>query len=357
MTNRTASRAEIDASAPPKRPTPGRSHRLPAAFEKLESLPALAESRNRLQLAVAAERPSAGELIAAIEADIALVVAILRLANRVGSKRRGQVFTIPQAIEVLTPDGVEMLAKRIAVVDFFERIPGWEVTPDELRRHAVTTQRVSDELAADQEPDVRDELAVAALLHDVGKLVMGVAYPGYSQSIAGTDGTPEERMQAERQAFGIDHAMAGGVLIRRWGLPDRLGAIVASHHEPGAYGPAAVIRLADMLAHYGHGRPVDPSELVRAAARANVDNARLRSLMQDVPGSTGRPRAIDPCPLSKAELLALRGLAGGKAYKQIAGDLGRSPSTIRTQLHSSYKKLGVSDRAQAVLLATEHGWL
>ena len=38
-------------------------------------------------------------------------------------------------------------------------------------------------------------------------------------------------------------------------------------------------------------------------------------------------------------------------------DLGRSASTIRTQLHSSYKKLGVRDRAQAVLLAHDHGWL
>jgi putative nucleotidyltransferase with HDIG domain len=334
---------------------PGRSHRLPAAFEQLDSLPALAESRNRLLLALSADRPSAGDLIAAIEADIALVVAVLRLANRVESKLRGRVFTIPQAVEVLTPDGVEMLAQRIPVVDFFEHIPGWEVTPDELRRHAITTQRVTDQLALDAEPDARDELAVAALLHDVGKLVMGVAYPGYPASIG--EGTPEERMLAEREAFGIDHAMAGGVLIRRWGLPDRLGAVVAAHHDPDATGPATVLRLADMLVHYGHGRRVDPSEIVRVAARADIDKARLRTLMHEVPGGGGRPRSIDPCPLSKAELVALRGLADGKAYKEIAGDLDRSPSTIRTQLHSTYKKLGVRDRAQAVLLATEHGWL
>jgi putative nucleotidyltransferase with HDIG domain len=248
-----------------------------------------------------------------------------------------------------------MLAQRTPVVDFFEHIPGWEVTPDQLRRHAVSTQRVTDQLAVDSEPEARDQLAVGALLHDVGKLVMGVAYPGYPESVG--EGTPEQRVAAERESFGIDHAMAGGVVIRRWGLPDRLGAIVAAHHDPGATGPATIIRLADMLVHYGHGRPVDPSEIVRVAARADVDNAHLRTLMHEVPGGCGRQRAVDPCPLSKAELVALRGLADGKAYKQIAGDLGRSPSTIRTQLHSSYKKLGVRDRAQAVLLATEHGWL
>jgi putative nucleotidyltransferase with HDIG domain len=355
MTTSTPLKEVIDAASPPRGLGQGRSHRLPAAFEQLQTFPALTESRNRLLLALTAERPSHGELIAAIEADIALVVAILRLANHVESKHRGRVLTIPQAVEVLTPDGVEILAGRIAVVEFFEHVPGWEVTPDELRRHSVATQRVTDQLANEAEPDARDELAVAALLHDVGKLVMGVAYPDYLESIG--EGTPEERLRAEREGFGIDHAMAGGVLIRRWGLPDRLGAIVSAHHDPHATGAPAVLRLADLLVHYGHGRRVDPAELVRAAAQADVDHARLRSLMHEVPGSSGRPRAGDPCPLSKAELVALRGLAGGKAYKQIAMDLGRSPSTIRTQVHTSYKKMGVRDRAQAVLLATEHGWL
>jgi DNA-binding NarL/FixJ family response regulator len=41
----------------------------------------------------------------------------------------------------------------------------------------------------------------------------------------------------------------------------------------------------------------------------------------------------------------------------IARSLGVSPSTVRSHLHRSYEKMGVRDRAQAVLLATERGWL
>jgi DNA-binding NarL/FixJ family response regulator len=50
-------------------------------------------------------------------------------------------------------------------------------------------------------------------------------------------------------------------------------------------------------------------------------------------------------------------LGEGKLYKQIAQELHRSTSTIRTHLHNAYRKLGVYDRAQAVLLAERHGWL
>jgi DNA-binding NarL/FixJ family response regulator len=80
--------------------------------------------------------------------------------------------------------------------------------------------------------------------------------------------------------------------------------------------------------------------------------------MYDLPyPQTGRQRSIDPCPLSARELEVLKRLAEGKVYKQIAHELSLSTSTVRTHLHNIYGKLGAVDRAQAVLLATERGWL
>lgn len=69
------------------------------------------------------------------------------------------------------------------------------------------------------------------------------------------------------------------------------------------------------------------------------------------------PPPPERCPLTPPELECLRALAEGKVYKEIALDRRRSISTIRTQLHSVYNKLGVRDRAQAVLLAASKGWL
>ena len=80
--------------------------------------------------------------------------------------------------------------------------------------------------------------------------------------------------------------------------------------------------------------------------------------MYDLPYPTsGRTRQIDPCPLSSREVEVLKRLAEGKVYKQIALELALSTSTVRTHLHNIYGKLGAVDRAQAVLIATERGWL
>jgi DNA-binding NarL/FixJ family response regulator len=145
--------------------------------------------------------------------------------------------------------------------------------------------------------------------------------------------------------------------VRRWSLPARLGTAIERHHAPDAEGPAALLRLADLLAHYAHGRPVDPGALLQASRRVGLAPQALRRVMYELPGGGGRRRAREPSPLTPKELQALRGLAEGKLYKEIAASLGVTTSTIRSHLHAAYRKMGASDRAQAVLIAAERGWL
>ena len=336
----------------------GHGKRLTAAFEALEVFPALAESRNRLLALVAEERPSIGDMVRAIESDVALVIAIMRLANGFDSPRRGQVDSIVGAVEVLSPESVHQLATNAETFEFFERGKKWDAAPERFRLHAVAVQRAADRLAAAAGYQHRDRLLVTALLHDIGKLVLMHAYPGYPKQVHGPARTPEERLHYERRELGVDHALVGGVLARRWNLPKAVASAIERHHADDAQGDAAFVRLADMLAHYSQGSPVSSTELLKAARNVGFGPSELRSVLYDLPyPSQERPRAVEPCPLSGRELEVLKRLAKGMVYKQIAHELSLSTSTVRTHLHNIYGKLGAVDRAQAVLHATERGWL
>jgi putative nucleotidyltransferase with HDIG domain len=268
------------------------------------------------------------------------------------------VASIPEAVEILSPDGVEALAARASTFDFFERTPGWDLMPERFRLHAVATQAAADRLARELDYGDRDELLCSALLHDVGKLVLAHAYPGYPEQIHGDARTPEGRLRRERLELGVDHALVGGVLTRRWGLPNRLALAIERHHADDAVGEAALVRLADMLAHYGHAQPVAPNQLLQAAQAVGLTTEQLRAVMYELPqGGSAVKRHVDPCPLSGREVEVLKRLAEGKVYKQIAQELELSTSTVRTHLHNTYSKLGAVDRAQAVLIATERGWI
>ena len=159
-------------------------------------------------------------------------------------------------------------------------------------------------------------------------------------------------------AWALGCALVGGVLARRWNLPKSVASAIERHHADDAQGDAAFVRLADMLAHYAQGLPVSSVELLRAARTVGFGPAELRSVLYDLPYPTSqRPRSVEPCPLSNRELEVLKRLAKGYVYKQIAHELSLSTSTVRTHLHNIYGKLGAVDRAQAVLHATERGWL
>jgi putative nucleotidyltransferase with HDIG domain len=341
------------------RQSDGHGRRLTAAFEALEAFPALAESRSRVLRVVRDQRPSNGDVVSAVESDVALVAAVLRMANQVPSTRKGKISNVPEAVNVLTPEGVEQLAKRAQTYDFFERSPGWDQLPERFRLHAVATQSAAERLAREIGYSDRDNLLTSALLHDIGKLVLVRSYPAYPTQVHGKARTPGERLHQERRELGVDHALVGGVLARRWGLPGSLATAIERHHSEDATGEAAMVRLADMLAHYAHGQTVDPNELLAAAKALELTPKCLRGLMFDLPQGNGGNvrRHVDPCPLSGRELDVLRKLAEGKVYKQIAGELELSTSTVRTHLHNTYAKLGANDRAQAVLIATDRGWI
>src|SRR6476659_2145813 len=205
-----------------RRHNEGHGRRLTAAFEALEAFPALAESRNRLLRVASAERISTGEVVAAVESDVALVISVLRLGNQVEGKSRGKVESVVQAVELLSPEAVQALATRARTFDFFERSSVWDAAPERFRLHGVATQRAADRLATEAGYEHRDRLMVTALLHDIGKLVLMHAYPG---QVHGHARTPEERIHRERRELGVDHALVGGVLARRWGLPKAVASV------------------------------------------------------------------------------------------------------------------------------------
>jgi HD-like signal output (HDOD) protein/DNA-binding CsgD family transcriptional regulator len=356
-----AARDPIHAGASPaiagtRRRRPDPRGRLTLAFEALDTFPALAEARKRLLSVTDTDHQVTADIVSAVESDVALTIAVLRLANS-KEPARGRVETIASAVELLRPQAIRAIANHVRTFDFFGRADSWNGAPERFRLHALATQHATDRIAAIAGHANRDRLAVTSLMHDVGKLVLIYAYPGYPSHIHHGQATPELRVAHELRELGVDHALVGGVLIRRWGLPASVATPIERHHNPDAEGEAQIIRLADMLANYELGARVSPSAMLQSASAIGLDPDKLRWLMHEPPGLGQRRRPVDVSPLTPQELVVLQRLAKGSVYNQIAHDLALTASTIRSHLHNIYRKLNVPDRAQAVLVASEHGWL
>jgi putative nucleotidyltransferase with HDIG domain len=329
---------------------------LASAIAEFDLVPAFAPAYERVVAATGTDNTSGGELVAAIESDTGLTVAVLRGAQNVAGRRR--IANVADAVAALTPTGIQDAIKGLPRAEFPWRTSPLEVLMHRSRVHAQAVARAADRIAREVELVQRDDVLVAALLHDIGKLVLGRAFPEYTSETETTN-TPEERIRQERRAWAVDHASLGGLLVRRWKLPEALAKTVAAHHSSEAEQEVATyVRLADMVAHHTQGESVDRSKMLRLAQVCGLSANGLRDVLFDLPHAGGsQRRRAERSPLSERETAVLRVLAQGKVYKVIALELGLAVSTVRTHLHNTYRKLGVDDRAQAVLRATEMGWL
>jgi putative nucleotidyltransferase with HDIG domain len=342
------------AQGPPERATHrSAGRRLLEAFEAFEHFPALASARGQVIEAQSGFHLR-GDVTAAVESDLALTVTVLRRANK-GAARKDQVATVPDAIARIGEAALTEMVESAPCYDLFENSGPWGGAPQSHRIHAVATQRAAARIASEIAYTRADELFVAALLHDVGKLVLAYADKRYLKIDVSSDLSPERRVDLERREMGVDHALVGGVLARRWGLPHDLAYAIERHHRPTETGLAGMVRLADMIARFEAGNPVSGTSMQDAAANVGLTAPALRTLLSAAP--TRERRSSVPSPLTRGEQRIVAELGKGLVYKEIALALGVSVSTVRTHLYNTYRKLGVADRAQAILLARENNWI
>ena len=327
--------------------------RLDDVARAVDSYPALSDSRSALARAARGD-PSPSTLVEVIEADPALVVATLRLANR--GTRAGTVGSIPDAVAAVPSHTLAALAESVSGVDPFDAESDWGRLPERFRLHALGVAKLVERLFGAGVLEPTHELVTGALLHDIGELALLRAHPDFSAVVADAE-TPEDRLQAEREAFGSDHAVVGARLLRTWRLPERLATMVEGHHTAES-GEAGFLRLADMLGYYAHGRAIDIGQLVGLAERLGLDRADLGDLLYELPHPIPRGRRqLEACPLSQRELEVLHLLSEAKLPKEIARELELAPSTVRNHLHRIYTRIGAADKAQAILVARERGWI
>lgn len=203
------------------------------------------------------------ELEAVLCEDPVFVDRLLRMVNSPLYGLNQEVCAVRHAIMVVGFRGLRSLSLASGVTVSMRRfmaVHGEE--HGRLARHAMQVAAVARELAGLGSAGIhREELFVAGLLHDVGKvpLVARESYAGLA-SLRGAD-----LVAAERQTFGLDHAQIGAELCRRWSVGRAIAEIVARHHEPvyagSLAGAMATLRIADEFAHRAEEVGGDPDAI------------------------------------------------------------------------------------------------
>ncbi|HEY3293822.1 MAG TPA: HDOD domain-containing protein [bacterium] len=188
-------------------------------------------------LAQALSDPNADmqEFVKVIEYDPALTANALRLANSAYYSPGVAVNTVREAVIRLGAGRIlQQSVGRSVRGKLTQSCPGYSLEEDELWRHSVAAAVAADLLPRHAKTSIHPVAFTAALLHDIGKLVLSRHLNDELKqdifAVAKQRGI--SYVEAERAVLGFDHAQVGGVIARRWKFPDALATAIAYHHRP-----------------------------------------------------------------------------------------------------------------------------
>ncbi len=214
---------------PTRSPVLERFYRELMAVEKLPSPPEIAQ---RMLVAVNHEDTDIRRLSALIARDQSVAARLLRLANSAFFAMRTNVTSIQQAVTLLGFRLVRELVLGLSVWGALGvRSPAGRRYRTTLATHSATVAAASRFLAERSGMDGSTAFT-AGLLHDIGKLVLGLRLGDtYWTMLDEAQAGGQDAAAAELEAFQCHHGTVGGWLLQLWKLPPTLVDAVALHHQ------------------------------------------------------------------------------------------------------------------------------
>jgi HD-like signal output (HDOD) protein len=220
--------------------------------QQIGSLPTLPSVIVRVNEQVANPKTSALDLARTILEDQSLTARLLRLVNSpfYGFPRR--IATVTEAVTILGFAPVRSLLLTASVVDLLVGEETPDFSPTGLWEHSVGAAVGAGLLARYTRHEDREEVFVAGLLHDVGKLVLFHFVTKEFLAVLETSRREDIPIRtAEQRLLGFTHDQVGRLLAERWKLPVRLSEAIGCHHRPDlaqvGKREAALVHVAEAL--------------------------------------------------------------------------------------------------------------
>jgi putative nucleotidyltransferase with HDIG domain len=169
----------------------------------------------------------------ALRQDPSLTANILRLSNSAYFGLSSKVGSIRQALVLLGWKRLSQLVLTSCVTAIMNKeVPGYDLPPGDLWRHSIAVSVAAEGLVSELKLKAGDEIFTAALLHDLGKLVLGAFVKEQLVKIEEAAATGLAFEEAEMLVLGTDHAEIGARILERWSLPQSIVRAVRWHSDP-----------------------------------------------------------------------------------------------------------------------------
>jgi len=168
-----------------------------------------------------------------LKQDPSLTANLLKLTNSAYFGIPSKVGSVRHAVAMLGWKRLSKLVMAACVSAITDRkIPGYDLPPGVLWQHSVAVSVTAEGLMRELKIAESDEIFTAALLHDLGKLILGGFVEKELDEIEKVAARGIPFQMAEQEVLGTDHAEIGALMLESWSFPPKLVSAVRWHHDP-----------------------------------------------------------------------------------------------------------------------------
>jgi putative nucleotidyltransferase with HDIG domain len=219
---------------------------LRSQIERIDTLPTIPSVLRKLLGVIENPKISLNEIGSFISNDPVLTSRVLKVVNSPVYGFPGRISSVSQSLILL---GLNVVKGMLLGVSVFEAM---QMTMVGLWEHSLGCAVTARIIAKKKELKEPEEVSVAALLHDIGKVVLGLKFPDEYKKIMSDAETKDIFIfDAEKNYFGINHADAGAWIAQKWNFPRSLVEVIEYHHKPhlskNVAMQTAIVHLSDIL--------------------------------------------------------------------------------------------------------------
>ncbi len=196
----------------------------------IQKMPSLSTTVAKVMEICSRIETSPNELNKVISLDPVLTGQVLKLINSAYYSLNSKVTSLTRAITMLGMNTVKNMALSTAIIRHVSGSKKSKALPtSKFWAHSISAG-VSAKLLglAKGLPGMeREELFLAGLLHDLGKVPFGDEYSEVLH-VARVEQLP--LIMVERDLMGIDHQEVGGMIAEKWKLNEVISATISKHH-------------------------------------------------------------------------------------------------------------------------------
>lgn len=233
-----------------------------------------------LSLCTREDECTANEFARVAERDVVITGNLMSMANSALYGRATPVSTVRAAIVRLGTRKARNVLLALSVARSINRIsiPGGKWSAQRFNNHSLAAALLSDLIAQNVQVPDSEWAFVAGLLHDVGLLLIAVAFPERLDAFGECGADDHDLARREREMLGFTHFEIGAEFLEKWNFPPLVREAIEACPEAPLDGVAplhlaSTISAASLLADLnGHS--------VFAQAKPNHDDAELLDLLK-----------------------------------------------------------------------------